>query len=217
MPQLSHLIGKRLQELLSSSPKKLADYSQPSSPGEVEGWLISGANLLHAVAANQPTHPYRWLVTAVQLNVNTNQAFNQAVTMLGVLRQLKSDFEAGLLSNLEAQIAAQTFEDLLDHAEAYLKQRRKQPAGVLTGVVFEDAIRKLCRRHNIIELGINLDLLLSELVKKDVITPIDRSDCTTAAKLRTSATHARWEEFDEDNVKSVLSFTRRLIRDKLAA
>jgi hypothetical protein len=108
--------------------------------------------------------------------------------MLGVLRQLKSDFEAGFLSNLESQVAAQTLDDFLDHAEAYLKERRKEPAGVLTGVVFEDSIRQLCRRHNIIEVGSNLDLLLSELVKKDVIRPIDRSDCTTAAKLRTSAT-----------------------------
>jgi hypothetical protein len=61
-----------------------------------------------------------------------------------------------------------------------------------------------------------LDNLLSELVKRTIIRPIDRSDGATAARLRTSATHARWEEFDEDNVKSVLSFTRRLIRDSLA-
>jgi hypothetical protein len=63
------------------------------------------------------------------------------------------------------QVAAQTFDDLLDHAEEYLKQRRKEPAGVLTGVVFEDTIRKLCRRHNVLETGLKLDLLLSDLVK----------------------------------------------------
>lgn len=137
--------------------------------------------------------------------------------LVGLLHQLKADFEAGLLSSMEAQVAAQTFDDLLDHAEEYLKQRRKEPAGVLTGVVFEDTIRKLCRRHNILEAGLKLDLLLSELVKTGVLLPIDRKDGTTAASLRTSATHARWEEFDVENIKSVLAFTRRLIRDKLAA
>lgn len=42
MPKLSHLFETRLQELLSSSPKRLEDYSNPSLPGEIEGWLISG-------------------------------------------------------------------------------------------------------------------------------------------------------------------------------
>ena len=137
--------------------------------------------------------------------------------LLSLLFGIKLDFEAGLLSKLEAQVTAQTFDDLLDHAEEYLSKRRKQPAGILTGVVFEDTIRQLCRRNNIFEMGSNLDLLLSELVKKGVLLPIDRADCTTAANLRTSATHARWEEFGEENVKSVLAFTRRLIREKLAA
>lgn len=186
-------------------------------PGEAAGWLISAANLLHAIAGNQLSHPYHTLVSTAKLYANTNQAWNCATTMLGVLRQLKADFEAGLLTNLEAQVAAQTFDDLLDHAQEYLRQRRKEPAGVLTGVVFEDTIRKLCRRHNMTEEGINLDALLSELVKKNVLLPIDRADCTTAARLRTSATHARWDEFGEENVKSVLAFTRRLIRDKLVA
>jgi hypothetical protein len=44
-----------------------------------------------------------------------------STALWSLLRQIKSDFEAGLLSNLEAQIAAQTFDDLLDHGEEYLR------------------------------------------------------------------------------------------------
>jgi hypothetical protein len=217
MPQLSHLFQKRLDELLGTVPEKLQNYSKPEIPGEIAGWLMSGANLLHAVVGQKLTHPYNSLASTANIFASSDQAYHVARTMLGVLRHLRADFEAGLISNIEAQVAAQTFDDLLDHAQEYLRQGRKEPAGVLTGVVFEDTVRKLCMHHNILEAGVKLDTLLSELVKKSVLLPIERNDGTTAASLRTAATHARWDQFDIENVKSVLDFTRRLIRDKLAA
>jgi hypothetical protein len=95
--------------------------------------------------------------------------------------------------------------------------RRKEPAGVLTGVVFEDTIHKLCARHEIPHQGVSLEPLLTALNSKSVLTPLERKEGTTAAALRTSATHARWTEFESDQVKTVLAFTRRLLRDKLGA
>jgi hypothetical protein len=139
------------------------------------------------------------------------------VKLRGMLEQLRADFAAGLLTNLESQISAQTFDDLLDHAEAYLHDRRKDPAGVLTGVVFEDTIHKLCARHGIPHAGLSLEPLLIALGSKNVLTPLERKEGTTAAGLRTSAAHARWDEFDASQVRTVLDFTRRLLREKLGA
>jgi hypothetical protein len=217
MPKLSELIEKRLQDLIDNRP--IVPSVHPNAldlalRGRAYSWCVSATSLIDAVVPLG--HPYKLATMAQTIRLNGDIAGPSSV-LLGLLHGIKTDFEAGLLSNLEAQVSAQTFDDLLDHAEEYLRQRRKEPAGVLTGVVFEDTIRKLCRRHNTFEVGVKLDLLLSELVKKGILLPIDRNDSTTAASLRTSATHARWEEFGEENVKSVLAFTRRLIQEKLAA
>jgi hypothetical protein len=220
MPQLSQIIEDRLQVLIKSKPSwpgagaSDAVILQAMRP-QTYAWCISAATLIEAVVPLG--HPYKMAVISQTAQLNAGGSVDgPSAALFALLLQLKADFEAGLLSNLQAQVAAQTFDDLLDHAEEYLRQRRKEPAGILTGVVFEDTIRKLCRRHHIPEAGVNLDTLLSDLVKKAVLLPIDRADCTTAGSLRTSATHARWEKFGEENVKSVLAFTRRLIREKLA-
>ena len=49
-------------------------------------------------------------------------------------------FRAVMLVN-----AGGAFDDFLDHGEAYLKAGRKDPAGVIAGVVLEDTIRRICR------------------------------------------------------------------------
>lgn len=139
-----------------------------------------------------------------------------ASLLYGQLGQLRHDFAAGLLNDLEAQVSAQTFDDLLDHAVAYLQERRPEPAAVLAGVVFEDTIRKLCRKHSIPSNDIQLDSLLSTLVTGGHLSPLERKEGTTAAALRTSATHARWDKFNAQQVDAVIHFTRRLLREKLA-
>ena len=216
MPQLSAQIEQRLTELLRTSPtgdtllgKTFEDRSR------MQGWGISAMSLITSVVRD-PQHPYR--DSLFMLKINLPAYAGDTVTKLrGMVEQLRADFAAGLLTNLESQISAQTFDDLLDHAEAYLHARRKEPAGVLTGVVFEDTIHKLCARHGILHAGLSLEPLLTALNSKNVLTSLERKEGTTAAGLRTSATHARWDEFDGNQVKTVLAFTRRLLREKLGA
>jgi hypothetical protein len=216
MPKLSQVIEKRLQDLIADQPPFAAG-AHPAVDQALRvhayGWCASAASIIEAVTP--PGHPYRMAMIPPMARLDTNPAGTKGA-MLSLLHRLQADFEAGLLTKMETQVAAQTFDDLLDHAQEYLRQRRKEPAGILTGVVFEDTIRQLCRRHKIVEMKRNLDLLLSELVNNDIIKPIDRDMCTAAAKLRTSATHARWDEFEEHHVGPVLTFTRRLICEKLA-
>jgi len=48
------------------------------------------------------------------------------------------------------------------------------------------------------------------------LNKLEGKEAKAAADLRTSATHARWEEFNAEQVESVIKFTRRLVRGKLA-
>jgi hypothetical protein len=86
---------------------------------------------------------------------------------------------------------------------------------VIVGVVFEDSVRRVCRKHSIDERDVNLDKLISELVKQNVLTELKAKRARAAAGVRTKATHAQWDEFTPGDVEAALAFTRELIENQL--
>lgn len=93
----------------------------------------------------------------------------------------------------------------------------KEPieAGVISGVVFEDSLRRICRRNGIQEKGEKIDKLISDLVKADVLTQTKAKRARVAADVRTKATHAQWGEFDKNDVKTTIQITEELILNHL--
>jgi hypothetical protein len=132
-----------------------------------------------------------------------------------VLRRLLADLDDGLIGSIADRAAAETFDTFLDHGADYLKLGRKDEAGVIAGVVFEDTIRRICRNNDIEENDVKLDQLVSELTKRDLITGLKAKRARAAAGLRTSAAHARWEEFEASDVGPVIDLTRELLEAHL--
>ena len=111
-----------------------------------------------------------------------------------------SDIENGLISSIEDQTRAIVFDDFLDHAKEYVSRNSKNESGVISGVVFEDALRTICRNHGIKEKGNQLDHLISELSRIGVLNQLKAKRARVAAHVRTKATHAQWDEFDISDV-----------------
>jgi hypothetical protein len=131
--------------------------------------------------------------------------------MAAMLTRLLEEIEGGLLTTIENHAIAVTFDDFLDHGAEYFKRGRKDEAGVIAGIVFEDTIRRICRVLGIPEKGVALETLITELAKQDVLTGLKAKRARAAAGLRTSAAHARWEEIDLGDVAPVIELTRELI------
>jgi polyhydroxyalkanoate synthesis regulator phasin len=121
------------------------------------------------------------------------------------------DIELGLLASIEAQARASAFDDFLGHAKEYAKDRLKNEAGVIAGVVFEDTLRNICRNVSIKEKGKKLDNLIDELVKVGKLTQVKAKRAKVAAHVRTKATHAQWDEFELGDVETTIQFTEELI------
>ncbi|NTU49999.1 MAG: hypothetical protein HGA87_03765 [Desulfobulbaceae bacterium] len=128
-----------------------------------------------------------------------------------ILESLLHDIEAGLLASIEDQTRASVFDDFLDHAKEYAKEKRPQEAGVIAGVVFEDTLRTICRSAGIEEKGKKLDLLIDTLVKEGVLTQVKAKRAKVAAHVRTKATHAQWNEYELEDVNTAIGFTEELI------
>ncbi len=132
-------------------------------------------------------------------------------TIASLLRSLLADIDAGLIGTLKTKVQAETFEDFLDHAEAYRERRGKDQAGVIAGVVFEDTIRKIYA-DNIDKVSRpELDQVIIALTKHGVITEQQAKQARVATHVRNKASHADWGAFTMDGVDDTIKITKTLI------
>lgn len=160
--------------------------------------------------------PYRRRVESTLINA-IGIADNRVDNIAAILRQLIVDVDDGLLDPIEAQARRVVFGDFLDHADYYLHGGNHGPAGVIAAVVFEDTLRRACDRNKIVQRGVKLDQLVSELRKAELLTDVQAARARSAATARTKATHAQWDEFTADDVRATLALTRELVRNLLGA
>ncbi|WP_295374554.1 hypothetical protein [uncultured Pseudacidovorax sp.] len=211
-------VKKRLMELYAESH----DLQECTSLGQVApwnihkcgAWLTSAQNLVNQLVPAK-ANPYRAkmdMIAGIDHGYVVHEAVAQAAALL---LNLSKDAECGLIEGIVIAAQVELFDDFLDHATVYLKAGKKQQAGVIAGVFFEDSIRKLARKFEIPEKGVKLDELISELQKSGQLTALQAKRARVAASLRTSATHAQWDEFVPDDVRAVIEFSHELILTKL--
>lgn len=187
----------------------------PHQLASCSGWLTAAQNAVHVIVA-APEAPYRKKVDRIA-EADHGYGVHDAVREVHlVLLNLLRDADAGMLATVADQARAETFDDFLDHASHYLKNARKQEAGVIAGVVFEDATRKICRKLGIPEKGEKLDALISVLAARGEFTGVKAKRARASADVRTKATHAQWDEFELEDVRATIEFARELIEAKLA-
>jgi len=185
--------------------KQLADCS---------AWITAAQNAVHLVFTS-PDAPYRLKADRIAGKPNSFTTHNAVGELASVLRNMVVDASAGLLASVANQARAETFDDFLDHAVAYLKEGRKNEAGVIAGVVFEDTLRQICRNECIAEKGLRLDGLISELTTRGELSGVKAKRARVAAHVRTKASHAQWDEYEVEDVRATIEFTRELISAKL--
>lgn len=177
-------------------------------------WFAPAQNMIQVVCPN-PDNAYRKRSEEI-IKVGRGLTVHGGVgEITDLLANLMTDIDLGLISSVINRVRAETFDDFLDHAEAYHKEGRKNEAGVIAGVVFEDSIRRICDKYGIAQKGKKLDDLITELAKADVFSQTKAKRARVAAHVRTKATHAQWDEFDLNDVKGTIEFSREMIVEKL--
>ncbi len=216
-----------IEETVANRIKQLIDESRTLSRGDENGqalsdqqcqecsaWLASAQNSVHLIC-EAPDTPYRAKADRIA-NGSHGWVINGAVgEMAAVLRNLLADANAGLLASVADRARAETFDDFLDHADSYFSEGRKNEAGVVAGVVFEDTLRRICRKENMPEKGAKLDGLISELTSRGELSAVKAKRARVAAHVRTKASHAQWDEFELEDVRATIELTRELIGSKL--
>ena len=218
---IEDLVIQRTEELLSESDRlrRGNQYGQATSEQQGEacrGWIAAAANIVEIIVPSA-TAAYRRDAERIR---NTNWGYKSPAgvgELAELLKNLLKDAKLGLVSSVADHARAEVFDDFLDHAKSYLKAKRRSEAGVIAGVVFEDSLRRVCRKHEIVEKDRKLDDLITDLTKAEVLTATKAKRARVAAHVRTKATHAQWEEFDDSDVSTSIEFTDELISVHLSA
>lgn len=131
----------------------------------------------------------------------------------GILKALRSDYEAGRLQSVIELVHADIFSDFFDMAGYLLEQGYKDPAAVITGSVLEEQLRKLCNKHSISAVKPDgspkkADTLNAELAAADIYSKLDQKSVTAWLDLRNKGAHGKYSEYTKEQVELMLQGVR---------
>ena len=163
-----------------------------------------------------------------QLRDEINKWTSDATSyLLGYVKALKSDYEAGMFESLTEVIEVNVVSDYMGQAEQLLGegvrgQYDHVPAAVLAGAILEDALRRLCQRQTPpIDVQRSdgspktLDPLITDLQKVPVFNKAKADQLKSWAKIRNYAAHGEFAEFNRRDVEAMIPGVRAFIADYL--
>lgn len=134
----------------------------------------------------------------------------------GILDAAKDDYISGLLGDQKTLICAEVFTDFLQQADYLLREGYKDPAAVIAGTVLEDGLRRLC------------DLKGLQRGEKDTINPMNQKlykesaynklwfeEVGAKAVIRNDAAHGNYSGYGSEDVRGLIEFIRRFMREFL--
>lgn len=166
-------------------------------------------------------HPY---FTNFELSVSRTY-LSDTKHALGILESIKVEIENDWHLSLKGLVAEEIFSDQIDLAKYFLDEGYKNPSAVMAGCVLEEHLRQLCESNNI---DINSEkneklspkkanLLNAELAKEGVYGKLDSKNVLSWLDIRNSSAHGKFEEFNAEQVKNMISgITEFLSRTKLS-
>lgn len=170
-------------------------------------WGTSCLNLLSRVFGENSVHYKNY--EALFPNFHDYGPITQA---LGVLKAAESDYEQGFLFNARDLIEAEVFDDFLEQAEHLANTGYYQPAAVIAGSVLEDGLRKLCEKNDVpLPPKPKMDTMNANLAKKGTYNKLIQKRIISLADLRNKAAHGEWNEFSENDVRTMISEIRQFM------
>ncbi len=152
----------------------------------------------------------------VNISQNKSLLFSLAAG-IGMLNALKTEIELGFLLNVQTLALAEVFNDFLEMAEHFLNSGHKDPAALLVGLVLEDGLRKLADKFSIsIKKGDDISAVNAKLAGQKTYNELTRSQIETWKKIRNSAAHGKFDEYDKKEVKDFLVWTKGFLEKHLS-
>lgn len=211
-------VDKRLSSLISKADKMLLNVrNEPLLPGSRELHEVTDSfefirfrtAALHFIenTLGKDTQYYH----ALDKNCHVAAPYHVKAGK-AILEEIREEFKSSWLWSTYGIAAAEVYADFLEMAEELLNANYKDAAAVMAGSVLEEHLRRLCNKNGITTTvsanGKNTpkkaDTLNSELAGNGVYNKLDQKWVTTALDLRNKAAHGHYNEYDKDQVRSIM-------------
>lgn len=180
---------------------------------EYQSWISSASNLLRVVAPKDSHYIDEYHRLMQLKDLQNGISYNVVSKIHGLLISAQNEWANGLLRKIEYIIAAESFDDFLDHAASYHRGNKKKEAAVLASAVLEDAIKKIATKNAIMSKEKKLDELIDSFVSNNLITPVKAKRLKSYAGIRNNALHAEWDGFDIKDVGEMIKGIREIIEN----
>jgi len=207
--------GEHLMQCLPRDAHEIEHFVGRADVPTYQAWLTSVAHLVRLVAWTESYFVEECTRLLTHKSMPNGIGTIVIQKMYGLLLSAREEWNHGLLRQVEYIIAAETFDDFLDHAEHYHKGGKVTEASVLASAVLEDTVKKIAARNNVATAGKTLEPLIDELVTAGVFTPVKAKRVKSHAGVRNHALHAEWNRIDLRDVWELIKGVRSLIEDYL--
>jgi len=190
------------------------NYHRRPAANEYFRFRTEAMNLIRRACGPDSDH-YRELTRLAEAEKSATNPW-YFVHCLGILEAAQRDFDAGLLFDLRALIAADILGDFIEQAEQLLAADYHVPAASLAGAVLEDLLRKLCEKHRVpVPASTKIDRLNADLAKAGVYDKLVQKRITALADIRNNADHGHFNKFRPEDVEDMVKWVKRFGADYL--
>lgn len=162
----------------------------------------SALNLLGRIASPDSVY-YRELAEA---------HFTDHLALRGILQAALNDYRQGYVADNTLLVSAEVFADFLVQAEVLLENDYKDAAAVIIRAVLEDGLRRLCHAGGLAPHPRDgIDDLANKLVRKNMITALQKKEIDAKRELGNHAAHGRFGEYTKADVVAFLEFVQRFL------
>jgi hypothetical protein len=190
-------------------------YYPESMTKDLQKWISSTCNIISLISPQQSYFYTESTKLASDKDFRHTVPFHVIERLTGLLESLRDEMQSGLLQGLEYKFTASAFDEFLDHADSLHKGGKKIEASILASIVFEDTIRKIAKKNSRDDKGKDLESIIDDLVKVDVLPPVKAKKAKSFGAIRNKALHADWDAFDIRDVGDIIKGTREFIENYL--
>lgn len=170
-------------------------------------WKVKAKNLLSAACGKDSEHYVAFVKN--EKSQGFSGSWSIYCGLRPIFRAAREDYEGGYIISVKALVQAEVFDAELDQASELLRAGYPLPAAVVAGVVLETSMRDLCDRTSI-DIG-KLDKMNADLAKAGVYNKLQQKRITAIAGIRNSAAHGNTDEFEPEDVQSMISDIERFL------
>lgn len=140
--------------------------------------------------------------------------FYQAKHAHGAIQNVVAEIQQGLIGSLRAQVAGEVLSDLLSLGKEILERGNdssKNVSAVLVAAAFEDLIRRMGSEMIGVPGRPNLESVVIALKDAQVLKGGESGLAQSYLKFRNDSLHAHWENVQESQIHSCISFVETLL------